>query len=151
MSENCAGCIAMQQTIIDLQKRLEEAARGDAFWMSVARQFCKNMEYYRSLVDRIGILFGEAAYISDDGSKQDDILRAKVPELVESRLAALESANARQQQRTEEIIQSVEDVVDTEEHLNCDSSCGKKQFWDRLRKAISTPAPGAEEKGEEHV
>lgn len=43
-------------------------------------QECTN--YYKGLVEEIGKMFGEDAYISDDGSKQDSILCAKVPELV---------------------------------------------------------------------
>jgi len=55
-------------------------------WLETARQHCKNEEYYRGLVQQIGSLFGEAAYISDDGIKQEDILCAKVPELVKEAL-----------------------------------------------------------------
>jgi len=55
-------------------------------WLEAARQHCKNEEYYRNLVQQIGSLFGDVAYISDDGSKQDGILCAKVPELVKEAL-----------------------------------------------------------------
>lgn len=67
-------------------------AQADA-WKESAAQHCRNEQYYRDLVVRIGKLFGEQAYVSDDGSKQDDVLCAKVPELVEKlskRVAFLE-------------------------------------------------------------
>lgn len=52
-------------------------------WRDTANQHCRNQAYYASLIDRIGRLFGAAAHIADDGSMQDSILRAKIPELVE--------------------------------------------------------------------
>lgn len=55
-------------------------------WMEIASEYAHNMEYYRGLVDRIGVLLGDEAYICEDGSRSEDILRAKVPELVERRL-----------------------------------------------------------------
>lgn len=51
-------------------------------YQEIARQAQRNCDYYRGLVLQIGEMFGEAAFISDDGSKQDSILCAKVPELV---------------------------------------------------------------------
>lgn len=64
-------------------------ARGKAeqerdHWKDTAEQFSKGMTYYRSLVVRIGHDFGSAAYISDDGSVQTDVLCDKVPELVDA-------------------------------------------------------------------
>ena len=56
-------------------------------WRESAAQMSRNAEYYRGLVVKIGEMFGEAAYISDDGSKQQDVLCAKVPELVSAALA----------------------------------------------------------------
>lgn len=48
-----------------------------------AAQFSRNADYYRDLVVQIGEMFGSVAYISDDGSVQNDVLCAKVPELVQ--------------------------------------------------------------------
>lgn len=55
-------------------------------WYDTAAQMSRNSDYYRGLVVKIGKMFGEEAYISDDGSVQDDVLCAKVPELVAARL-----------------------------------------------------------------
>ena len=52
-------------------------------WENDARERQRNTEYYQSLIDEIGGHFGEVAFMRDDGSKSDSILRAKVPELVE--------------------------------------------------------------------
>ena len=52
-------------------------------WKETAEQYARNEMYYRGLVVRIGKMFGKKVYISDDGSIQQDVLCAKVPELVE--------------------------------------------------------------------
>lgn len=51
-------------------------------WYETAAQMHRNECYYRGLVVQIGKMLGDAAYISDDGSRQQDVLCAKVPELV---------------------------------------------------------------------
>jgi len=71
--------IAFAQSIAaEIDREQRHATR----WCDTAAQHCRNEEYYRGLVVKIGELFGEAAYISDDGSRQEDVLCAKVPELV---------------------------------------------------------------------
>jgi hypothetical protein len=55
-------------------------------WYDTAAQMSRNADYYRGLVVQIGQMFGAEAYISDDGSVQDDVLCAKVPEMVAARL-----------------------------------------------------------------
>ncbi|HEY0548176.1 MAG TPA: hypothetical protein VGF13_01165 [Verrucomicrobiae bacterium] len=63
----------------------EAVARRIAAWMDDAARYARNEEYYRGLVQRCGAVFGEAAYLCDDGvSRSQDILCAKVPELVEA-------------------------------------------------------------------
>lgn len=51
-------------------------------WKESAAEFCRNMEFYRDIVRRIGEPFGVAARTSDDGSVQESVLALKVPELV---------------------------------------------------------------------
>lgn len=68
-----------------------EAPGGDAepmAWEESARQFARDADYYRGLVVEIGKALGEAAYIADDGTRSEDVLCAKVPELVRAALAA---------------------------------------------------------------
>lgn len=57
-------------------------------WYDTAAQNARNTDYYRGLVVEIGAMFGNVAYVSDDGSVQEDVLCAKVPELVRARLGA---------------------------------------------------------------
>ena len=52
-----------------------------AWWETAAMAF-RNADYYRGLMIEIGKMLGDEAYISDDGSRQDEVLCAKVPELV---------------------------------------------------------------------
>ena len=56
-------------------------------WYDTAAQHARNEEYYRGLVIEIGEMLGEEAYVSDDGSTQQDVLCAKVPELVRKLVA----------------------------------------------------------------
>lgn len=66
--------------------------RGEAeAWEQTAAQHLRNENYYRGLVVSIGEGFGAAARTSDDGSAQDGVLCAKVPELV----AAMRGENER--------------------------------------------------------
>ncbi len=51
-------------------------------WMETAGQHCRNEEYYRGLVQEIGMMFDKEAFTSEDGSVQQDVLCAKVPQLV---------------------------------------------------------------------
>lgn len=65
-------------------KSLDEVKKERDNWMETAAQFWRGSDFYRGLVVKIGLLFGESAYISDDGSKQQDVLCLKIPELVSS-------------------------------------------------------------------
>lgn len=56
-------------------------------WEESAAQFSRNSDYYQGLIDRIWRAIGPAAYLADDGTTSEDILRAKVPELVEKLVA----------------------------------------------------------------
>lgn len=56
-------------------------------WEETAAQFARNADYYRGLLDRIGRAIGPEAFTADDGSISEDVLRAKVPEIIESRFA----------------------------------------------------------------
>jgi hypothetical protein len=60
----------------------EQVKKERQSWEETAAQFSRNADYYRGLVVEIGENFGEEAYTSDDGSLQQDVLCAKVPELV---------------------------------------------------------------------
>lgn len=51
-------------------------------WEDTAAQHARNEDYYRGLLDQIAGHLGEAAHTCDDGSRSEDPLRAKLPELV---------------------------------------------------------------------
>lgn len=67
---------------------LESAIAERNNWVESAMMFSRNEDYYRGLVVKIGEMLGPEAYVSDDGSVQQDVLCAKVPELVAARLRA---------------------------------------------------------------
>jgi len=58
-------------------------AKRIALWIETAAQNQRNADYYRGLLERCGEAIGEAAYIADDGSRSEDVLCAKIPELVD--------------------------------------------------------------------
>ena len=57
-----------------------------ANWQDTAEQEMRNTQYYRGLVVQIGLMLGIAARTADDGTVSEDILCAKVPELVRTAL-----------------------------------------------------------------
>jgi hypothetical protein len=70
---------------------LEQAIQQRNGWCDTAAFHLRNEDYYRGLVIKIGAMLGPEAYTSDDGSVQDSVLCAKVPELV-AKLVALTSS-----------------------------------------------------------
>lgn len=73
----------------------EAVAKRIAAWMDTAAQAQRNCDYYRGLVVRCGEALGEAAKTCDDGGKSEDVLCAKVPELVEALVANAEVSDRR--------------------------------------------------------
>ena len=67
----------------------EAVAKRIAVWMETAAQYAKNTDYYRGLVERCGKAIGDRAYIANDGSRSEDVLCAKVPEIIEADYAGL--------------------------------------------------------------
>ena len=61
----------------------EAVAKQISAWMEISAQNQRNTDYYRGLVERIGEAIGHEAYVQDDGGVCEDVLCAKVPELVD--------------------------------------------------------------------
>ena len=70
-----------------VQGMVDEKEGQRQAWEDTAAQAYRNTDYYRSLVREIGLMLGSAAYVADDGTVNDDILCAKVPELIRTTLA----------------------------------------------------------------
>jgi hypothetical protein len=64
-----------------------EKGPHECAWTETARDFRNGMELYRNLLDECAKHLGPAAYISDDGSVQDEPIRLNIPGLV-AKLAA---------------------------------------------------------------
>jgi hypothetical protein len=62
----------------------ETVAKQIAFWMEIAAQNERNTDYYRGLLERCGKAIGLRAYTQDDGGITEDVLCAKIPEIVEA-------------------------------------------------------------------
>lgn len=73
---------------IEMDTRLAEAcAKRISAWMDTAAQAYRDADYYRGLLIRCGNAIGEPAFICDDGSRSEDVLCAKIPELVEEKFS----------------------------------------------------------------
>lgn len=77
-----------------LQPLATQIQRERDFWMEDAARHLRNECFYRDLIVKIGEPFGVAAYTSDDGSVQQDVLALRVPELVDKLRAQLSSRDA---------------------------------------------------------
>lgn len=63
-----------------LRLALAEATRERENWIETARTYAKGEDYYRGLIDA-ALKDDPAAYVADDGSISEDVLRAKLPEM----------------------------------------------------------------------
>lgn len=79
--EDCAHK-TMDETLAQaFAEEIDREQRKATNWLETAHQFDGDVKYYQGLLDQIGALVGPEAFVSDDGSVQDSILRAKLPEL----------------------------------------------------------------------
>ena len=85
MTENYDVATGMNLPIPDT---IEKAVAERNGWINAAAMYCRNEEYYRKLVQEIGQMLGLDAFTADDGGVHEDVLCAKVPELVRARLNA---------------------------------------------------------------
>lgn len=65
---------------------------GDLGWQIIAQQQQRDLEYYRGLLDEIGVAFGDDAFTTDAGERVDTVLRAKLPEIARERQALMDAA-----------------------------------------------------------
>lgn len=63
-----------------LRSALAAAGRERDSWTESARMYARNADYYRGLIDD-ALKNDPAAYVADDGSISEGVLRAKLPEL----------------------------------------------------------------------
>ncbi len=61
----------------------EAVAKRIAAWMETAAQNQRNTDYYRGLLVECGRFIGERAFTADDGTIMDDVLCAKLPEIIQ--------------------------------------------------------------------
>lgn len=80
------------KTVVEALLKSEDSKKGliscIANWIEIAAQESRNTDYYRGLVQEIGEMLGERAYISDDGTKQEEVLCAKVPVIIKNIIEA---------------------------------------------------------------
>ena len=91
--EQAAQCWCDSETehLTMIPELAEAVAKRICLWMEAAAQQSRNAEFYAGLLDKCAENLGplaEQAYISDDGSVQDEPLALKIPELV-AKLASL--------------------------------------------------------------
>ena len=95
--------------IIDKNKAIAD-------WKESARKFANEVQFYKDILVRIGMLIGDEAYISDDGSKQEDVLVKKLPQLVYDMVSAKQQYDGiiKENTRMREMLQN---AVITEQNL----------------------------------
>ena len=60
----------------------EVVAERIAAWIQTAAQNQRNADYYRGLLEQCGKTIGDRAFTADDGTHMDDVLCAKIPEII---------------------------------------------------------------------
>jgi hypothetical protein len=60
----------------------EVIAEKIAAWMQTAAQCQRGAEYYQGLLQQCGRTIGDRAYTRDDGSRSNEVLCAKIPEII---------------------------------------------------------------------
>lgn len=66
------------------QDKTKHVSEQIAYWMETAAQNQRNADYYRELLVRCGKAIGDRAFIADDRTKSEDVLCAKIPEIIET-------------------------------------------------------------------
>lgn len=79
------GIIYLKAALKKEQDEHERTKQRCDNWQETAAQHCRNEQFYRGLLVKIGELFGEAAKTADDGGVHEDVLVFKVVDLVEQR------------------------------------------------------------------
>jgi len=131
--------ILSRDELKELKSRVRELEAEKEGWKKTAAQHLRNEDYYRGLVHEVGKHFGADAYISDDGSIQQDILCAKVPDLVarmNERVWELESERTLFQEyvaKNPKVMEDAEREMELTERI-----CELGAERDRLSKALIT-------------
>ncbi len=60
----------------------EAVAKRIAVWMQTAAQNQGNADYYRGLLVECGEIIGDRAFTTDEGKRRDNVLCAKIPEII---------------------------------------------------------------------
>ena len=125
--------------LAESNEALETAKIQANVWEQTAAKVSVDRDYYRGLVVKIGKLFGKDAYTSDDGSVQQDVLCAKVPDLVRAAHQALvhkEGAIADLKERCEQRLRERNQIQEER-----DLYWKKLQALRKRRKAKTKTAP----------
>lgn len=77
----------------DQLKQLVTLALQCQGWQEIAKQHCSNEQFYRELLDQTAAHLGPEVFIADDGSKMDEPIRLKIPELVKRLVDEMESTS----------------------------------------------------------
>lgn len=122
---------------------LEQAIAERNAWVESAAQFSRNEDYYRGLLDQIAVSIDPEAYTADDGSVYDTPVRAKLPELIGHRTAALQSI--------EGIVEAAEAVLGKLDELR--PTLGERPTIAELEALLAAPGGSVEIKpdGSIHV
>lgn len=109
----------------------EAVAKRIAAWMETAAQNQLNADYYRGLLERCGKAIGDRAYTQNDGGRSEDVLCAKIPEIVETDYANGAGQRKRRIMAYNELNQS-SDSVSAEDVAKAILDCAEEELQARL-------------------
>ena len=128
-----------------VERRAEENLRNANHWQEVARMHAKNEEYYRGLVVQIGDAMGHDAYVADDGTVSDDVLCAKVPELVVSMMTRKDKLKMATEKKDFEVRQVASKPESFSSYAaKAENIVASWPSWKQSTRATSYPRGGSE-------
>ncbi len=104
---DAAGNAANPSELARLRAENAQLTAEVAGWRSTAEQHCRNEQYYRGMLLRIGEALGPEVKTCDDGTIVPDVLVAKVPEVALARI----SENSRLREALESCAESPEAIM----------------------------------------
>tara|TARA_Y100000310_G_scaffold328962_2_gene397993 strand:- start:61 stop:489 length:429 start_codon:yes stop_codon:yes gene_type:complete len=75
-----------REDVPDLLAHVGQLAGQSESWEEIAKQHCRNEEFWRGIVIDVGRLLGPEVYVQDDGGVSEDPLALKIVPLLKERL-----------------------------------------------------------------
>lgn len=129
---------------LDHEKARADAAEGQVkAWGDIVRQAYRGIEYFQGLLDSTAAHLGPEIFVSDDGTVNDYLLRAKVPEMVGELATRLAVSEARSERRRGLLVRAKPMLG-----LSMSVDLVRTQLHDDIAAEIADVAPATAEHGD---